>query len=76
MIRCPFAWLDMQALDHNIAYVAQTCGTKRIRIATKSVRSVAALRYIKQHLPHACGFMTFTADETLYLLQQLSLIHI
>lgn len=70
MIRCPFAWLNIEALDHNIAYVAQACGTKRIRIATKSIRSVTALRYIAQKLPNVCGFMTFTAAETLYLLEQ------
>lgn len=70
MVRCPFAWLRLDALQHNIHYVAQACGNKRIRIATKSVRSVAALRYIERWLPNVSGFMTFTADETLYLLEQ------
>lgn len=69
-LECPFAWLDYNALDQNIDFVKQQCGTKSIRIATKSIRSVEILRYLQQQLDKQCGFMTFTAAETVYLLQQ------
>lgn len=65
----PFAWLDYEALDANIAFVKQACGEKKIRIATKSIRSVAVLQYIAKKMPLA-GYMTFTAAETAYLLEQ------
>ncbi|GLC89211.1 amino acid deaminase/aldolase [Lysinibacillus piscis] len=66
----PFAWLDFDALDQNIRTVQQACGMKKIRIATKSIRSVEVLRYLQQQLPNSQGFMTFTAAETAFLLQQ------
>ena len=65
----PFAWLDLDALDANIDYVAAKTN-KPIRIATKSVRSVQLLRYIADRLPHVAGYMTYTAAETAYLLEQ------
>ncbi|TQR39612.1 amino acid deaminase/aldolase [Lysinibacillus sphaericus] len=66
----PFAWLDFDALDHNVSTVHNACGQKKIRIATKSVRSVEILRYLQENLPNVTGFMTFTAAETIFLLQQ------
>jgi len=69
-IERPFAWIDFDALDKNIATVRNDCGEKNIRIATKSIRSVEILRYLYDNLPNAVGYMTFTAAETLFLLQQ------
>lgn len=69
MVHCPFAWVRLEALTNNIADVAASCRTKSVRIATKSVRSIAALRYIAERLPNVAGFMTFTAEETNYLLK-------
>lgn len=66
----PFAWLDLDALDHNISTVHNACGQKNIRIATKSVRSVEILRYLQKNVPNVTGWMTFTAAETIFLLQQ------
>ncbi len=66
----PFAWLDFDALDKNIQIIQDACGRKPIRLATKSIRSVEVLRYIQQKLPNVVGFMTFTAAETVFLLQQ------
>lgn len=66
----PYAWLNLDALDANIDFVNSNCGDKAIRIATKSVRSVAALRYIEKKLMNCCGYMTFTAAETLFLVEQ------
>ena len=65
----PFAWLDLDAFDANIDYVASKT-KKPIRIATKSVRSVQLLRYIADKLPNVAGYMTYTAAETVYLLEQ------
>ncbi|MGM9943913.1 MAG: alanine racemase [Lysinibacillus sp.] len=65
----PFAWLDFDAFDANIDYVASKT-KKPIRIATKSVRSVQLLRYIADRLPNVAGYMTYTAAETVYLLEQ------
>lgn len=66
----PYAWLNLDALDANIDFVNNNCGDKAIRIATKSIRSVPALRYIEKRLKNCCGFMTFTAAETLFLVEQ------
>lgn len=66
-IEHPFAWLDLDALNRNIAYVNKSCGDKQVRIATKSIRSVPALEYIAKRLTHFAGFMTFTASESLFL---------
>jgi len=66
----PFAWLDLDALDHNISKVQQACAPKKIRIATKSIRSVEVLHYLQQKLSNITGYMTFTAAETLFLLEQ------
>ncbi|WP_155593999.1 amino acid deaminase/aldolase [Lysinibacillus cavernae] len=66
----PFAWLDLDALDKNIQTVQDACGEKQIRIATKSIRSVEVLRYVQKKLTNVVGFMTFTAPETIFLLQQ------
>lgn len=66
----PFAWLDYDALDHNIAFVKTACGDKKIRLATKSIRSVEMLRYIQNKLPNVSGLMTFTGEETNYLIER------
>ncbi|KGR82189.1 alanine racemase [Lysinibacillus odysseyi] len=65
----PFAWVDLDALDANIEFIAAKT-KKPVRIATKSIRSTQLLRYIAERLPETAGFMTFTAAETLYLLEQ------
>ncbi|MEG0440267.1 MAG: alanine racemase [Solibacillus sp.] len=69
-IERPFAWLDLDALEQNIAFVNEACGQKKIRIATKSIRSAPMLNYISKRIHHFAGFMTFTASETLFLLEQ------
>lgn len=66
----PYAWLDLNALDENIRFVNENCKNKKIRIATKSIRSVEVLKYIEKNLIHFAGYMTFTAQETVYLLEQ------
>ncbi len=65
----PFACIDLDALDNNIAFVNEISGKKGIRIATKSVRSVELLRYIAERLTHQAGWMTFDLRETYFLLE-------
>lgn len=66
----PFAWLDLDALNHNIDFVNSSCGDKQVRIATKSIRSVEALQLIAKRLHHFAGYMTFTASEALFLFEK------
>lgn len=63
------AWLDMDALDHNIELVNQKTQAVKLRIATKSIRSIDVLRYIQKKTPHFIGLMSYSADESVYLLQ-------
>jgi len=63
------AWLDMDALDHNIKLVNQKTQAVKLRIATKSIRSMDVLRYIQKHTPHFIGLMSYSAAESVYLLQ-------
>lgn len=66
----PFACVDLDAVDRNIAFVNKEALGKDIRIATKSVRSIDLLRYIAERLKHHAGFMTFDLRETLHLLHE------
>lgn len=66
----PFASIDLAALDRNIAFINKEAKGKKIRIATKSVRSTSMLIYIAERLKDHVGFMTFDLGETLYLLEQ------
>ncbi|MEO7000580.1 MAG: amino acid deaminase/aldolase [Ktedonobacterales bacterium] len=66
----PFAWLNLDLLDANIRAVASRAGGKRIRVASKSVRSVPVLRRILAADPCFQGIMCFTAREAIYLAGQ------
>lgn len=64
----PFAFLDMDHLDSNISFIQEHLKQKKIRIATKSIRSTEILKYISNHFPHFTGWMTFSVKETVFLL--------
>lgn len=66
----PFAYLDLDLLERNIRQVLARAGGKRVRIASKSVRSVAVLRRILDAAPNIQGLMCFTAREAVYLAAQ------
>lgn len=66
----PSAWLDLDALDANIAHVYHKTQTVNLRIASKSVRSIAVLKYIANAMPNFVGLMSYAADESVYLLEQ------
>lgn len=63
----PFAYLDLDLFEDNIRQIASQTGGKRIRVASKSLRCVAAIRRVLQ--ADACfqGIMCFTAREAVYL---------
>lgn len=66
----PSAWLDLDALDRNIVKVYKNTKAVNLRIATKSIRSIEVLKYIKARTPNYIGLMSYAADESLYLLEE------
>lgn len=67
--KAPSAWLDLDALDHNIDLVNQKTQAVNLRLATKSIRSIDVLNYIKDKSPNFIGLMSYAADESVYLLE-------
>ncbi|MDX1787219.1 MAG: alanine racemase [Psychrobacter sp.] len=67
--KAPSAWLDMDALDHNITLINQKTKSVQLRLATKSIRSIDVLHYIKDKSPNFIGLMSYAADESVYLLE-------
>ncbi len=71
--RFPLAFVDLDAFDANIAYVARKVegSGKTVRIGTKSIRCEPLMVRIFQ-LGGPCfrGFLTFTAEETAWLAQK------
>lgn len=66
----PFAWLDLNVLDENVRAVLGRARSKYVRVASKSVRSVAVLRRILAASPIFRGLMCFTAREAVWLAGQ------
>jgi len=66
----PFAFLDRDLLDRNIRDIAHEAGGKTVRIASKSIRSVEALRYILNADARFQGVMCYTAGEADFLARQ------
>ncbi len=66
----PFAYLDLDLLDQNIRQIAARAAGKRVRLASKSLRSVAVLRRILAADPCFQGIMCYTAQEAAYLAKQ------
>ena len=50
--KAPSAWLDMDAIDYNISLVNQKTQAVKLRLATKSIRSIDMLNYIKDNSPY------------------------
>jgi D-serine deaminase-like pyridoxal phosphate-dependent protein len=66
----PFAYVDVDLLDRNIQDVLERSAGKRVRVASKSVRSVAVLRQLLAADARIQGVMCFTAREAVYLAGQ------
>ena len=65
----PALVLDLESLEHNIAWIQEQAKGKKIRIATKSIRSVEVLKKLLQYEGME-GLMTFTLRESLWLREQ------
>jgi D-serine deaminase-like pyridoxal phosphate-dependent protein len=66
----PFAYIDLDLLEHNAHQIATRAGDKQIRIASKSIRSVAILKRLLAAHTRFQGIMCFTAQEASYLAAQ------
>ncbi len=69
-VAAPFAFVDLDALDANARFMLAQAAGKPIRIASKSVRSVAVLRRILELDPGFQGILSFTLPEALFLARQ------
>jgi D-serine deaminase-like pyridoxal phosphate-dependent protein len=69
-ITAPFAFVDLDALHANARFMLAQAAGKPIRIASKSVRSVAVLRRILELDPGFEGILSFTLPEALFLARQ------
>jgi D-serine deaminase-like pyridoxal phosphate-dependent protein len=68
--RLPLAFIDLDAFDSNIAYVAQLAKQfgKTIRLGSKSIRSVGMIQRIFNTDPTVFrGILTFTVEESAWL---------
>lgn len=66
----PFAYVDLDLLDANIRSIASAAGSKKVRIASKSIRSVAILRRILDSSPVFQGIMCYSGREAVFLLER------
>jgi len=69
-VRKPCAFMDLGALKNNVSEILSRSADKKIRIASKSIRSVEAMRKILSMSKKFQGIMCFTAEEALYLREQ------
>ena len=65
----PFMWLNLDALDYNIYQIYQKTKSSKVRIASKSIRSLDALHYIIHNQENICGIMAYSAREAIFLMQ-------
>src|SRR5687768_15647965 len=63
----PFAFVDLDLLKFNIRQTVIRARGKRIRIASKSIRSVPLIELILASNPAFQGIMCFTAPEAVWL---------
>ena len=63
----PFAFIDLDLLDQNIRQIAARARGKQVRLASKSLRSIAILRLILAADTCFQGVMCYTALEAVYL---------
>ncbi|MFF2481092.1 amino acid deaminase/aldolase [Paenibacillus sp. NPDC058071] len=66
----PFAFVDLDKLDDNARAIAKAAGDKKVRLASKSIRSVDVLRRLLNIDPAFQGIMCYTAGEAAFLAKQ------
>lgn len=65
----PFAFVDLDVFDKNVADVARRAAGKPVRIASKSIRCVALMRRILEDAAHYRGVMAYSVREAVHLSQ-------
>ena len=65
--RLPAAFVDLDVLDTNLADLRRRAGSLRIRLVTKSIRSVAILRRALASNPQFQGLMCYSPAEAAWL---------
>jgi D-serine deaminase-like pyridoxal phosphate-dependent protein len=68
--RLPLAFVDLDLFDENIRAILKRSGTKKIRIASKSIRCVELMRRILDFSSQFQGIMCYSAEEAVWLSQQ------
>lgn len=66
----PFALVDLDMLDDNARAIAGAAGGKRVRLASKSIRSVDVLSRILASSSIYQGIMCYTAAEAAFLAER------
>ncbi len=66
----PLAWLDEVAFEKNIDWLATQSQGKKIRIGSKSLRSLWAIQTILKRNPIFQGVLTMTIPEALWLFER------
>jgi D-serine deaminase-like pyridoxal phosphate-dependent protein len=66
----PALLLDLDAFDDNCKKIAEKANGKKIRIATKSIRSVEVINRVMQSSPVYQGLMCFSPTEVIFLEEQ------
>ena len=66
----PFAFLDLDLLQQNIRQIVAQAQGKKVRLASKSLRSIPVIRRIMAANPCFQGIMCYTAQEAVYLASQ------
>ena len=66
----PFAYVDLDLLEQNMRQILTRAQGKRIRLASKSLRSITILQRILASNSSFQGIMCYTAREALYLASQ------
>lgn len=65
----PLAYLDRDLLDKNIQAILSRNPEKKMRLASKSIRSLNVLQYILKASNQFEGIMSFHGDEAVFLLE-------
>jgi D-serine deaminase-like pyridoxal phosphate-dependent protein len=68
--RLPLAYVDLDMFDENIQAILKRSGTKKIRIASKSIRCVELMQRILDFNSQFQGIMCYSAEEAVWLSQQ------
>ena len=66
----PCAFVDVDSLNKNMKAITRGARHKKIRIASKSIRSVQVLKDILAYSTVFQGIMCYTGEEALYLYEQ------